>query len=526
MKKGLGVFSILCLFGLSTIAQIDFKLYSYAIDLTQSPKIQVMAKVEYEKLSDQKLLFLDLVAENGATGMKINRVYNDKNQFLNYQHHGDTLQIFLKNIAPGNGTVYLDYEGIPADGLIIGKNKHGNPTSFGDNWPNRARNWLALKDHPSEKAKLEFMVRVKKGFDCIANGELQRVMQIDDTSQVYHWKTRYELPSKVMVIGVADFSIDTLEAKTPLPISSWVYPEDEVNGFKEYAKSEDILIFFEQRIAPYPFEKLANVQSTTRYGGMENASCIFYHENSTKGDGSCEMLIAHELAHQWFGNTVTESAWAHLWLSEGFATYFTEVYRQETYGDEAYHEAMLLNARVSFDFYKKDPRPVVDSLEQDPNKLLNRNVYQKAAFLLHMIRDSIGDPAFFSAIGKYYEENKYANADSRTMIQYFEKESNRDIWSWIAPYLHVPGHPKLKLSWTQSRSKLTLEFEQTQDFDFGPIKFALRLQGEEKEKEFAIRMNTKKTSLSLKVPFDVSQISFGKRAYSLVELESIKTISQ
>ena len=128
----------------------------------------------------------------------------------------------------------------------------------------------------------------------------------DDSTAIYHWNCDRPLPSKVMVIGVANFAIDTPVVKSKTTISSWVYPQDSSGGFKEYAKAVDILEYFEEKIAPYPYSKLANVQSTTRYGGMENASCIFYHEESAKGDGSSERLIAHEIAHQWFGNTATE----------------------------------------------------------------------------------------------------------------------------------------------------------------------------------------------------------------------------
>ena len=133
-----------------------------------------------------------------------------------------------------------------------------------------------------------------------------------------------------MVIGVADFAVQLDSTINCVPITSWVFPENRDSGFAQYAVSKKILPFYESYIGPYPFKKLANVQSKTIFGGMENAGNIFYYENSVamnpmqyKHNRSVEELFAHETAHQWFGDEASEIDWPHLWLSEGFATYMT-----------------------------------------------------------------------------------------------------------------------------------------------------------------------------------------------------------
>ncbi len=516
--RSLIIFLLFIFSSLYVSAQVDFKHYNYAIDLTKIPQIEVIARLDGEKLADTKRVLVNLESAGIKKGMSVKRIYDERNNPMRYRHTKDSLWIYFNNIAPGPFSIFVDYYGIPKDGLIITKNKWGASTVFGDNWPNRARHWLALLDHPSEKASVEFLVRVRDTSQCIANGELMNVINIDDTSKIYHWKSKVPLPSKVMVVGATNFAIDTVPYRSNIPLTSWVYPQEAESGFKEYEKAATILEYFELRIAPYPYAKLANVQSTTRYGGMENASCIFYHEGSTKGDGSSEMLIAHEIVHQWFGNSASESDWAHLWLSEGFATYLTEVYRQDQQGDEAFNKSMNRNAAIVFQYFEKDQRPMVDTLETDPNKLLNPNAYQKGAWVLHMLRDSIGDEAFFGGIKNYYRANEFGNADSKELISHFEEAHGEELWSWIAKYLYQQGHPKLKVAWSYKNGKINLSFKQTQKADFGPLYFELCLSRGVDELLIPVRMNTRELELKEKLSFYPMKIGAGD-AHRLVELE-------
>ena len=136
-----------------------------------------------------------------------------------------------------------------------------------------------------------------------------------------------------MVIGVADFAVNLAGMiDNCIPVYSWVFPEDRDKGFYDYAQAMEILPFFIKNVGPYGYKKLANVQSKTTFGGLENANTIFYHENSIDGTRKSETLLAHEIAHQWFGNMATEKSFAHLWLSEGFATYMTILYMENKYG--------------------------------------------------------------------------------------------------------------------------------------------------------------------------------------------------
>src|SRR6266700_2106852 len=178
-----------------------------------------------------------------------------------------------------------------------------------------------------------------------------------------------------MVIGAAGFAVQYSGTINGTPVYSWVYPENKEKGFYDYAQAVDILPFYIKHVGPYAYEKLANVQSKTIFGGMENAGAIFYSENTVTGTRVSESLLAHEIAHQWFGDMATETDWSHLWLSEGFATYMTILY-----------------------FEKKYEKPVVDSSVTNYMELLNANSYQKGGWILHMLRMEAGDSAFWKGI--------------------------------------------------------------------------------------------------------------------------------
>ncbi len=238
---------------------------------------------------------------------------------LDFLHDNGRIVAALPEDCCGSTSHFtVEYTGVPTDGLVIGDTKHGRRCFFGDNWPNRARNWLATNDHPSDKASVSFTVNAPSKYDVIATGVLRSQFTYEDGTKTTHYSSNIDHATKVMVIGVAEFAIEEYQGFT-VPTASWIYPEDaEKYGFGDYAPGGSIMAFLEQTFGEFPYEKIAHVQSRTRFGGMENAGNIFYNEDSVSGSPPFS-LIAHELGHQWFGNSASECEWNHLWLSEGFA---------------------------------------------------------------------------------------------------------------------------------------------------------------------------------------------------------------
>jgi len=431
------------LFIISQINSLDVTNYHFSIRVNDNhDTIDMVEKISFNWNNPETTPYLNLKSINKeGKGMRVKQVYSEKENIA-FHHKNDTLYFFKLSNTNSLNHLTIEYSGVPIDGLVIGKNKYGNRTFFGDNWPNRAQNWLACHDHPSDKATVSFSVQAPSHYKVIANGIFQSELDISPQEKVWNYFSDIELPTKVIVLGIADFETTWPEKNT---ISSWVYPENKQAGFYDFDLAPSILHFFEDYIAPYEFSTLANVQSTTRFGGMENAGCIFYDENSIDGTRSCEALLAHEIAHQWFGNSATEIDWPHLWLSEGFATYFTLIYQEKVKGKEFLQEELKQDRNQIISFCKKYPNPVIDSTQKDLMKLLNANSYQKGSWILHMLRKKVGDEVFQKIIRTYYSTYRLSYASSADFEQIAEKISGIELTQFFNQWLRTPGIPKLSI---------------------------------------------------------------------------------
>ena len=309
-----------------SFAAIDVLHYTFNLQLTdENNSIKGTAILSIKFLQTIPSFDLDMVKKNNdGKGMTVQSV-TENGHPVSFLQEMETIHIYTSAHTGDTVDFTILYEGIPADGLIIDKNKYGHRTFFGDNWPNRAHNWLPCVDNPSDKASVDFIVTAPGHYQVIANGLQVEETNLTEQLKQTHWKETVDLPTKVMVIGAADFAVNYAGDVDCISVYSWVYPENKEKGFYDYALAKEILPWFIKNVGPYAYRKLANVQSKTQFGGMENASAIFYFENSVQGDRKVEALLTHEIAHQWFGNSATEASWPHIRFSEGFATYMTHI---------------------------------------------------------------------------------------------------------------------------------------------------------------------------------------------------------
>jgi aminopeptidase N len=440
---------------ISAQRNIDVLHYKFEIELSDnSDTIKGKAFVELKFLENTNKFFLNLTSHIfKGKGMIAYRVLR-KDEAVSSTHGNDSLYISLSSPATKDEvrTYEIFYEGIPSDGLIISKNKYGERTFFADNWPNRAHNWIPCIDDPSDKASFEFIVTAPSHYRVISNGILTEETNLANNKKLTHWKEDIPLPTKVMVIGAADFAVNQFpDSPDNIPVSAWVYQRDSINGFIDYAPATAILKFLSNYIGPYPYKKLANVESKTIFGGMENAGAIFYSENTVTGNSEDESLMAHEITHQWFGDMVTEKSFAHLWLSEGFATYFAHIYIESKYGTDSLNKEMQKDRDDVIEFAKAWNKPVVDSVSPYM-RLLNVNSYQKGSWVLHMLRRQLGDSVFHQIIRSYYDIYKGKNADTKDFENIAEKISGKSLAIFFRQWLYMPGLPNLKISW-KYRSK-------------------------------------------------------------------------
>jgi aminopeptidase N len=229
-----------------------------------------------------------------------------------------------------------------------------------------------------------------------------------------------------------------------IEVTTWLFPESVEAASPSFVRAREMVDFFADVIGPYPYEKLAHVQSSTRFGGMENSSAIFYDEGALASGRNIEATVSHEIAHQWFGDSVTPTDWAHLWLSEGFATYFGLVYFEYANGPDVFRERMEATAERYLNS-ADTLAPVVNTTATNLFDLLNRNSYQKGGWVLHMLRGVVGDEAFFSGIQEYYRRYQNSVADSRDFQRVMEAATGVELEWFFEQWLHQPGYPVLRL---------------------------------------------------------------------------------
>ena len=218
--------------------------------------------------------------------------------------------------------------------------------------------------------------------------------------------------------------------------------------------TRDALEFYSDKVGPFSYEKLANVQSNSVSGGMEAASAIFYSEGSVTGDRSVRWrnVVIHEIAHQWFGNAVTESDWDDVWLSEGFATYFTLLYIEHAYGRDEFLSGLEDSRRriLEFDKQRPDYRVVHDNLS-DMSQVTTGQIYQKGAWILHMLRGMIGDEAFWTGIRSYYRAHQDGHATTADFRREMERASGKDLRVFFDQWLTRGGLVRLDGDWSYRR---------------------------------------------------------------------------
>jgi len=347
--------------------------------------------------------------------------------------------------------VLVVWHGVPQDGLILRPTAAGWPSAFADNWPQRARDWLPTVDDPGHKAQAWWTVTAPSAWSVVANGRAAGRRDLGDGRTQWVYRELHPIPTYTMVLGASRLTMSrhrpVARDGDTIPIEVWAEPED--SAFADsvpFRRATEIVEAMQRLVGPFPYEKLAHVESSTRYGGMENSTAIFYAEQPYVSRRMREGVVRHETAHQWFGDAVTERDFHDLWLSEGFADYFAVVVGAALDGDSVLARGMAGLARG----YLASPdveRPVVDDAVTEPARLLNANSYNKGAWVLHMLRGTVGDTAFWRGIRDYYRTYRDSSVASVDFERVMERAYGRPLGWFFGEWLHQPGYPRLDVTW-------------------------------------------------------------------------------
>jgi len=508
---------------------IDIQHYRFDLTLSDATdEIKGIATINILfKEKDISNVRLDLTNADNGKGMKVESVIQN-GKSLEYSHSKNELNITLTNPAQQGAHVELiiTYSGTPATGLHIKPNKYQERTFFSDNWPDLTRNWLPVVDHPSDKATCEFIVTAPIRYQVISNGLKMEETNIGSTLKKTHWKQSVPISSWLYVLGVAEFAVQYVGTFDGKSIQTWVFHQDRDAGFADFAKpTKEVLEFYTRYVGPFAYEKLANIQASSVAGGMESASAILYNEKSVTGDGSFRWrkVVIHEIAHQWFGCAVTENSWDDVWLSEGFATYFTALFIEHAYGRDEFVRELQADRKRVFEFYKNNPtHTVIHNNLTDMSKVTSAHTYQKGAWTLHMLRTWMGDDAFQKGVQNYYQ--RYINGTATTKDFQFEMEqvSGLDLNDFFQQWLRQGGKLVLNGGWKYNKESKTITIDLAQIQKDGvtfkvPVEIGILKKGQLIPEIKKIELTPSSTQFS--IPFDVEpeQIIIDPRTVLLAE---------
>jgi aminopeptidase N len=421
---------------------------------------------------------LDSLTLDCGADLKVSRVAVGSKS-CTFDHKGDELAITLDRSYGLDEPFDLavTYAGSPRKGVRFVKPDRDHPKRAVCVWtvgePEDARHWIPCFDYPNERSTAEMIITVEKPLSVVSNGTLESNRQNADGTSTYHWKMNSLLTPYLLSVVAADFAVyhDKLGS---LPVDYYVLKEvDEATARRALGKTPRMIEFFNQRIGtPYAYPKYAQVCLPEFGGGMEHTSATTMTDSILVDavaalESSSDGLVAHELAHQWFGDLLTCRDWSNLWLNEGFASYFDTLFTEHEKGDDAFRLAMsseLASYKNSDSRYR---RPIVEARFGDPWQMFDGVTYAKGACVLHALRGLLGDSAWWSGIRLYvatYKEQVVSTDDFKKVM---EKASGRDLAWFFDQWVYHGGHPELSARWRyeDDDKTLRLKVEQTQLVD-------------------------------------------------------------
>ena len=411
-----------------------------------------------------------------AEDMVIRRVRLDKKDIPFFQSEN---QVHLDLRKPYGWAdtlkVTMNYTATPRTGLYFFKPDSTYPDRRTQAWTQGEEtdnhHWVPLYDYPNDRATFETILTVDSEFEAISNGELVSQVVNDDGTQTFHWRENFPMVSYLISFAVGNY-VKVEDKWGDLPINYWVYPENQNEALRSFGKTPDMVKYFNNVTGvDYPFEKYDQViVSDFMFGGMENITLTHntdrtMHDARAVPDHSSDGLVAHELAHQWYGDMITTRNWANIWLNEGFATFFSRLYQTHNLGLDEGDYIRLGEIRGYHGNDKRNRRPTVHFEYFVPMELFDSHVYAKGSLILNMIEDVLGEEGFWRAIRHYTNENKMKNVETTDLKKAIEEITGQNLDWFFKQWVYEPGFPEYNVSWSynQRTKTLKLHVRQTQD---------------------------------------------------------------
>jgi len=402
-----------------------------------------------------------------AAEMEIIAVSDPSGNALDFEHTGTRLFITLaEELESGTeSAVHIRYKVVePRLGLYFVKPNEEYPDKPVQIWTQGqdedSKYWFPCFDYPNEKASSEVVATVDESFFALSNGKLLDTTHDEKAgTKTYHWKQEIPHVSYLISLVAGEFTEHT-GYFDEIPISYYVTPGREEEGERSFGKTPEMVRFFSEKLNfKYPYEKYAQIAvDDFVFGGMENTTAttqtaLTLHDERAHLDFESEPLVAHELAHQWFGNLLTCKDWSHAWLNEGFATYFEALYREEDLGEEEFRYALYQNAQRYFGEDKKYRRPIVVATYREPIDVFDRHLYEKGSLALHMLHHELGDEIFWKVMNHYVTTHQQQNVETIDLIRSIEDITGRNMKKFFDQWIFGAGFPEMTVNYTWEPEK-------------------------------------------------------------------------
>ena len=449
---------------------INLRIDPAARSITGSVTTQAIARG-----SELKAITLDLEDLMVVTSV------TSEGRDLAFSHKDNLLRIMLAQSYRSGApfAVTVNYRGTPAGKAFVFGEHQSIPMIYTYGLPNTARQWWPCKDTPAEKAdSVDLTITAPEQVDApsttagdkhvsiplivASNGKLVKETRNSDGTRTFYWQVRYPIYPDVVSLAITNYNTFTLSYQyspaQSMQMIFYVYPEDLEKAKADFSVLPDIMQTYAAIFGPYPFLKEKyGVAEFSVNSFREHQTLPSYGAARITGDHRNDFILAHELAHQWFGDSISVKNWSHVWLNEGFATYAFALWREHRDGKEAYLAAMRKFDRNDF------RGSIFISNERDEDKLFSATTFYKAAWVLHMVRHVMGDEAFFRALKKYVKTFAYKNAGTGDYQAVCEKEYGRSLNWFFKEWIYGTGSPQYKYHWTVSRAGNKYALELTVD---------------------------------------------------------------
>ncbi|MFC1723988.1 M1 family aminopeptidase [candidate division KSB1 bacterium] len=364
-----------------------------------------------------------------------------------------------------NGIVDIYYRYTNSDNIGFFYNDK-NAFTLSEPWD--ARYWMPCFDEPWDKATWECEITVPEMYKVASNGILIEEIANPDNTITYHWKEDHFLTTYLMAFSISDYTVATdwyVADGDSIPILNYIFPEDSAAAAFDLRNIAEMMELYVQLFdEPYPYDKYGHMEMRGWGGGMEHTSITTMSESWINGHGGAEGGFAHELVHMWFGDLVTCLDFRNIWLNESFATYYTGEWFRYKYGEDSFinylngMEQAVFNADAGFRYAIYDP---------PYEYIFGTNEYQKGAWVLHMLRNIVGDDVFWNITREHLNRFKWGNINTEDFILLCEELSGLNLRWFFDQWLFDIGLPEIEYDWTSQSVggsyKVDLNLSQVQE---------------------------------------------------------------